>query len=221
MAKGDQSDIVGRLKAVLPNGWFTGSTPVLDAALNGIASALAQIYSLISYAKLQTRIASATDGFLDLISYDFFGLLLPRSSQEADTSFRARILAQLLLQKGTRFGVIRALQILTGRTPVIFEPGRPADTGAYNTNTLGYGVAGGYGSLALNCQAFVTAFRPMGSGIPNIAGYNSSSGGYNTPSRASYTTLSQVTGQVTDAAIFAAVDAAKMAGTIAWTQLSN
>ena len=64
--------------------------------LSGPAWALSQIYALIQYAVLQTRIATATDGFLDLISYDFFGGNLPRRSQEKDNPFRARILATLL-----------------------------------------------------------------------------------------------------------------------------
>jgi hypothetical protein len=74
---GDQTDILGRIKALLPFRWFPDTTPVLDALLSGIAWSLALIYSLIQYAKNQTRIATASDGFLDLISYDFFGINLP------------------------------------------------------------------------------------------------------------------------------------------------
>ena len=92
MAAGDQTDILGRIKALLPFRWFPDITPVLDALLSGVAWALSFIYSLIQYAKLQTRIATASDGFLDLIAFDFFGTSLLRRQQETDVSFRGRIL---------------------------------------------------------------------------------------------------------------------------------
>lgn len=221
MTVGTQSDMVFRIKANLPQHWFGDSTPILDAVINGLASTLAFIYSLIQYAKSQTRIATATDGFLDLISYDYFGTTLPRRQQELDAPFRTRILANLFRERGTRNGMVLALQALTGRTPWIFEPARPLDTGAYNTNTLGYGVAGGYGSLALPTQVFIVAYRPAGSGIPYVAGYGSPSGGYSTASRAEHASLSMIVGYVTDSDIFNAVDATKAAGSTAWTRLSN
>ncbi len=218
---GDQADFVTRLKGVLPGGWFRDSTPVLDGVLSGIAWALAVAYGLAAYARLQTRIATATDGFLDLMSFDFFGSALPRKSQEPDAAFRNRILAALLQERGTRRGLIRVLQLLTGRTPWVFEPARPADTGGYGTGSMGYGVAGGYGSLAHPFQAFVVAYRPIGQGIPNIAGYGSPSGGYGTSGQAMYANLSLVQGAVTDADIYAAIDSVALAGTINWTQIQS
>jgi hypothetical protein len=221
MALGDKNDMAARLKALLPNGWFGDSTPVLDAVLNGIGSALALIYGLISYAALQTRISTATDGFLDLISFDFFGSALPRRQAEMDTPFRARILTALLLERATRAGLIKTLVSLTGRAPKIFEPALPSDTGSYNTNSLGYNVAGGYGSLALPYQVFVIAYRPSGSGIPFIAGYGNPEGAYNTASQTKYASLGEIVGNVTDADIFNAIDSVMPAGTTAWTRLSN
>ena len=70
---GDQNDFIARLKALLPRGWFAETAPVLTGTLAGLSAALAQVYGLISYARLQTRIVTATDAFLDLISFDFFG----------------------------------------------------------------------------------------------------------------------------------------------------
>ena len=221
MATGDQSDISSRIQALLPNGWFRDSTPVLNAVLAGVAWALAMVYGLISYARLQTRIATATDGFLDLISFDFFGIGLARQPNEGDPAFRARIQANMFLEKATRHGLIRTLQILTGRTPLVFEPARPADTGAYCTNTMGYGVAGGYGSLRVPFQAFVIAYRPLGQGIPNVAGYTDPEGAYSTPSQIEYANPSLIQGVVTDADIYAAMDRVKPVATIIWTQISS
>jgi hypothetical protein len=218
---GDQSDLLTRLKALLPGGWFRDATPVLDGFLNGIAWALSQAHALAAYARLQTRILTATDGFLDLISFDFFGATLPRRALESDAAFRARILAELLLEKGTRKGLIRVLEILTGRTPWVFEPGRPADTGGYNSTAMGYGVAGGYGSLACPFQAFVVAYRPTGQGIPNVGGYGSTVGAYGTPSQLEYANPSLIRGAVTDADIYAAIDSVKPAGTILWTRIGD
>ena len=220
MATGDQNDMELRLAALLPASWFQGSTPVLSAVLSGLATALAAVYSLISYVKLQTRIATASDGFLDMISADYFGSSQPRNANELDSAFRARILANLLRQKATRAGMIGVLTSLTGRAPIIFEPERPADTGAYGVG-WGYSAAGGYGSMQIRAQFFVQAFRPLGTGVPSVAGYGISTGAYRTPSQGEYATMSFIQGAVTDAAIYAAVDATKCAGTAAWTRISS
>lgn len=219
MATGDQKDIVSRLKALLPDAWFQGETPVLDALLSGIGAALAAIYGLTAYARRQTRIATATDAFLDLISFDFLGTGFPRKAGESDEAFRARIQAEILLERGTRKGMIRALEILTGRTPIVFEPSRPADTGGLNTGSMGLGVAGGLGSLALPYQVFVTAYRPIGQGIPYIAGLGYPQGALNTGSQTELASLDMIAGAVTDASIYATVDAVKEEGTIAWTRI--
>jgi len=221
MATGNQQNMLTRLQALLPQGWFPDTAPVRDALLSGFAWTLSLIYSLIQYAQLQTRIATATGGFLDLISYDFFGNNLPRNQQEMDAPFRSRIIATLFRPKATRPGMIAVLTALTGRAPLIFEPARPLDTGAYGASICGYGAAGGYGSLLLRAQAFIVAFRAAASGIPYVAGYGSSAGGYSAASRAEWCSLSQIEGAVTDADIFATVNATKAAGSEMWTQLSN
>jgi hypothetical protein len=95
MATGDTTDVLGRLKAVLPR-WFGGASPILDALLTGLATASAFIYSLYGYAKLQTRILTASDGWLDMVAADFFGTTLQRKASQTDSSFRAAIIANLL-----------------------------------------------------------------------------------------------------------------------------
>jgi hypothetical protein len=211
---GDQADIVTRLKATLPTRWFPDTTPVLDAVLAGLAKAWAALYTLLAEVRLQSRITTATGRFLDGAAADFFGTRLPRRLTETDDAFRTRIKTALLRDHVTRGALSTALQDLTGRTPVIFEPARITDTGAYNTSTSGYGVAGAWGSLALPFQVFVTAYRPRGTGIANIAGYGT--GG--PIARAS---LSQISGTATDSDIMTAITSVLPAASIAWTRITN
>ena len=174
MATGDINDCLARIKSALPSRWFVSPTPVLDALLAAPAYALSFCYSLYAYAQLQTRIKTATDGWLDMVAADFFGTALLRAPNQTDASFRARIIANLFRERATRAGVIKVLVDLTGRAPKIFEPLRPLDTGAYGVAAvLAYGVAGGYGCTQLPFQAFVTAFRQLGSGLPFVGGYGS------------------------------------------------
>jgi hypothetical protein len=191
MATGDQNDILNRIDGLIPPSWFGSASPNLTALLSGLASMLAWVYSLIAYVQNQCRIATATDGFLDLISADFFGPNLPRNAGETDTAFRARIQANLLRPRATRAGLIATVQTLTGTTPRLFEPQRPMDTGGWGGNPYGgYGVAGGYTNPAL-CR-------------PNQA----------------LMTITPGNG-VSDAAIAAAVDQAKPAGTIIWITIQH
>jgi hypothetical protein len=222
MAVGDQQDIYRRLRGYLPP-WFgdEANTPVVNGLLNGLAYAGAYVYSLIAYSRLQTRIKTATDGWLDMVAADFFGDTLLRAANQSDESFRARIILNLFRERATRLGLIKVLQDLTGRTPVVIEPTRPADTGAYGVPTSGYGYAGSYGSMSMPFQAFVIAFRPSGTGIPNVAGYGISTGAYSTPSQADYASLSMIQGGVTDADIYAAIDSVKPVATIVWASIAQ
>jgi hypothetical protein len=219
MATGDQNDIFNRLKALLPPTWFDSNSPLLDGVLTACAQALSWCYSLYVYAKLQTRISTATDGWLDLAAYDFFGTNLQRAAGQSDDLFRNQMKISLLRERGTRQAIIDILEDMTGKVPHIFEPQRPLDTGSYGGPMIGYGVAGGYGSLMLPYQAFVTAYRPEGSGIPFVSGYSSTPAGYSTPSRGQYVSQEMVTGKVTDAQVYEAVAAVKMEGTIVWVRL--
>lgn len=216
---GDRDDIAARLRSFLPP-WFADESPVLASLLLGLATALAFVYGFIVYATLQTRIRTATGGWLDLISQDFFGTELPRKGGQSDTSYRAQIIANLFRERATRAGMVRVLTDLTGVAPLIFEPRRPRDTGAYG-GPLGYGRAGGYGSLLLPFQCFVTAFRPAGQGIANVAGYGISTAGYSTPSQGEYASIDMVTKTVTDQDIYDAIDRTKPVATIIWTRIAT
>lgn len=221
MAIGDRNDLLGRIQALLPHGWFGDSPTILTALLTGFAAIYSSLYAVLAYARLQMRIATSVDGFLDVISADFFGTSLPRNANESDTAFRNRITVNLFRERATRKAVIQVLTTLTGRAPLIVEPRRPADTGGYSIPTSGYGVAGAYGSLLLPYQAFVTAYRPIGSGIPFVAGYSSTPSGYSVASRGEYASLSMVINAVSDADIFAAVASVIPAGTITWMKISS
>ncbi|MFH5067238.1 hypothetical protein ACHHY8_02645 [Enterobacter cloacae complex sp. 2024EL-00215] len=218
MATGDQDDFVKRLKSVLPVQWFNDSNQILDAVLNGLASALSWVYQLYTYAVLQTRILTATDSWLDIIANDFFGERIKRQAGQTNDEFLNVIRINLFRERGTRQAIIKVLEDLTGNTPKIIEPARPQDCGGYNMPNIGYGVAGAYGSLLMPYQAFVIAYRPTGEGVPYVGGYTSTVSGYSTPSRGKYASYSELTG-VTDTQIYAAVASVKMEGTTVWVRI--
>jgi hypothetical protein len=79
--------------------------------------------------------------------------------------------------------------------------------------------------LLLPAQVFVTAFRPNGSGIAQVAGYygtgnHAGAGGYGVGA-IEYGSAAMIAGQVTDAAIYATVNTARAAGVTAWVAISN
>lgn len=227
MATGNQNDMLCRIKSVLPSNWFPDETPVLDALLSGCAYGWAWVYSMIAYVILQARRLTATGPFLDMISTDFFGTFLPRRTGETDALFNARMTKELFREKGTRAGMVKALTDLTGIAPTIFEPAYTNDTGGWGqAQGLAYNTAGGYGNLQLPFQFFVTATRPLSSGIPSLAGYgtiggfNGMPGGY-TVGALEYGNLSMVATPVTDAQILAVINDVRPAATIAWTRVTG
>jgi hypothetical protein len=217
---GDTSDMLARLKSVLPGRWFGDTTPILDAVLTGLASAWGGLYSLLAIVKVQSRIVTATGIFLDIASVDYLGGTLPRRTGETDTAFSARICANVMAPRATRAGLTLALTNLTGRVPVIFEPLNATDTGGYDTNTLGYNALGGYGSVNMPFQFFVTAYRPNATPVSNAGGYSTGPGGY-AQAPMFYLDGNQNPGAITDADIYAAADAVLPAATIAWMNISN
>ena len=198
MATGDQNDIFGRITQVLTR-WFgdLSQAPLASGLANAFAVTQSYVYSLIAYARLQTRIATATDGWLDMIAADFFGGTFYRHSGQSDASFRAAIILNLFSPRGTRQSVIQALTNLTGIAPVMVEFNRPTDTGVYGGPEAGFGLAGAYGSFNMPMQAMVTAYRPWNLSTAPL--------GY----------------LPTDAEIIAAVEAVRPAGYTIWMQIQN
>lgn len=209
-----------RLLQLLPP-WFGSVKPVITALLSGIGTALDNFQGLLTYVKLQLRIRTATDGFLDLIAGDYVGERLTRNPGESDNSFRSRVLTALFAPVVTRPAILARLKTLTGRDATIFEPGNPEDTGGYTLGGCGYGVAGGWGSVSMPCQFFIYPKRPSIAGIPYVGGYGSSVGGYSTASQAEYADIDSSTQGATDTAIYALIDKIRAAGVTAWVQISN
>lgn len=218
MSTGDQADMFGRLKNLLPLGWFGDNNPVRDALLWGYAQALSWGFTLYLYAKSQTRIKTATDGWLDLIGLDFFGNNLLRLSGQSDASYLNRILINIFRERGTRHGIDQVLFDLTGRHPLIIEPAKPDDCGCLGL-TLGLGVAGPLGSTSCPYQAFVTAYRPAGNGAGGWPGIHTNWFGLSVTS--GLIPSVQLAPAVSDADIIAALEATKMYGSTIWYRISN
>jgi hypothetical protein len=224
---GDLSDCLSRLWTVLPKRWFAEQSPNLDAMLTSIATPWVWLYNLITYVIAQTRLATATDEWLDLIAIDYFGYELSRKTNEVDFSYRNRIQATLLQEAATRSAVETGLQGLTGTLPAIFEPANCMDTGSYGAAArtanmpgtgMAYGQAGGWGSLQLPLQFFVAVTRPPTPGVGMIAGYSTSIGGYG-DGAISYVDLSLLPGHVTDVDIQAMLCRLLPVNAVAWLRI--
>lgn len=220
---GDQTDFQNRLRAVLPESWFLGCAPILDSLLGGLGVAWSLIYSMLQYAKSQTRIATASDIWLDLIAWDFFGGWLRRRANESDGALRRRVMLEMFRERATRSAVESVLLDLTGRAPTIFELARTSDTGGYASlegegGGIAYNAAGGWGNLSLPFQCFVTAYRPNDGGIRQVTGWGGFAGGYGVGT-IEYASLDMVQAQVTDADIYSAITGVLPASTIGWTKI--
>lgn len=193
---------------------------IVNAILSAMAALLSAVYGLIDYAALQTRIATATDGFLDLIAQDFFGSTLARRPAQSDGSFRARIQASLFVIRNSRPAMTQALERLTGRAPIIVEPWNTGDTGALDSAGLYWDDLGGWGASVpeLPYQSFVTAFRPQTIGNADLAGWDVTTGGWDAGHEY---WADESSSTITDADIIATVEAVRMAGTVVWLGISN
>lgn len=216
---GDAQDMLARLRAVLPSRWLAETSATADALLAGLAEAWAWLHDMIATVRAQARIATASGAMLDMIAADFFGPRLVRRRVQGDAAFRAAIRQELLRERATRPALLAALRDLTGREATVFEPRRPADTGAWGL-AAGYGLGGGWGSLLLPYQCFVTARRPQGSGIAGLNGWAGGLGGWG-GGRVAWASLAMLEGQVTDADIHAAAAAVLPQGATAWLRIDD
>ncbi|MDB5966843.1 MAG: hypothetical protein JWQ72_3343 [Polaromonas sp.] len=194
MAAGDQADIRARIKATLPP-WFGDANPILDAVVSGLAFAWANVYAIYAYALQQARIKTATDGWLDVISGDFFGAALQRKTYQTDQSYRVAILANIFRERATRTGLLKLALDVTGRAAILIESRRPLDNGAYSQPVAFYSAAGRYGSMSTGpYEVFMKVYRPL----PATPQYG-----------------------ISDADIYAAIDAVRPLNVTVWVQLLN
>ena len=204
-----------RLRALMPKSWLPVVAPNEEAKLSGPAWALSTAYAQITYIALQTRIKTATDGWLDIISADFFGTALPRLTNETDAAFRSRILANLFVKGPTRANMSNVLTLLTGKAPTIFEPSNATDSGGWSAGGMYWAATGAWGSPR-PYQAFVTVYRPDQSMV--------SIGEWNTWRLAwgAYGGWSSATPKaITDATLIAAVESTRPLGTVMWMRIAN
>lgn len=203
MATGDTTDIAARIAATLPP-WVPTSLPIINAVLTGIAKGFAHVYRLLQFMRTQARISTATGGFLDLISADYFGTNMLRRKGEPDPVFQARLKKELLRPRVTLAALKQMLIDLTGRVPSIIVPGAPGNIGAWDIGTFAFDTAGCWITAAVGPQIFITAFRPIGNGVPLVSGFDSYGGAWDTPNFC-WIDLSQITGDLTDAEITAQI----------------
>lgn len=225
MTTGSQNDIFERLKDNLVP-WFGTDTPNLDGLLKGAAYTDSKIYELIQYIDKQTRIKTATGDNLDLISLDYFGNNLPRHFEETDTSFRNRILTNLLAERATRRGMITILKNLTGRDPTVIE-GFTSWTAGFLDQNCFYDVPyyPGMGWLK-PYTAIIYAYRPLREGFTTIGGFDGNAQvvpyggfGFDMYFNNSYIALSQENVFVTDQDIINTIEQTKQFGTYMYVSI--
>lgn len=214
MATGDQQDMLTRLRALMPKSWLPVAAPIESAKLSGPAWALSTAYAQLTYVALQTRIKTATDGWLDIISADFFGTRLPRLPNEQDDPFRTRILANLFVKGPTRADMSNVLTLLTGRAPTIFEPGNASDSGGWD-GINGWDVAGAWGDFR-PYQSFLTVYRPD-QALVDLGEWDTWRLAWD-----AYGAWSDSSpNAVTDAALIAAVESTRAIATVVWMRIAD
>lgn len=221
---GQIPDILNRLRATLAP-WFPDppQAPVLTSVLTSKADQFAFVYQYLLFANQQTRIKTATGGWLDLIAWDFFGARFLRRSGEPDASFSARIAKELLRPRQTRAAIVQMIMDLVGTAPQLQEAWNPGDWSCYGVaaSQSGYGMGPGYGSLQYPNQVFITTLTLPGSGVPYVAGYGAPNwGGYGAVgSYSAYADISQVVGALTPAELYARIAQTVAAGITAWVDI--
>lgn len=218
----DASDTDLRQRAVTPAGWFPAlaDAPVLRAVFSMSKSLGMWMATLVLYVRLQTRLSSATGGWLDLAALDFFGLRLRRRAGQSDAALRARILAELLRPRVTREAMRRLLLDLTGREPRIFVPGHPGDALGWDVPQWGWDTTGGWGSLDMPGSVFIDVYRSITTGVPRIPGWDISAGGWD-QSVASWISEEQAADAITDDDILQAMLANVAEGITIWTKIQS
>lgn len=213
--------LIDRIRSTIPSRWISG--PRFSALLGGLADSLQIIDDLFQTVRQQSRIMTATGLWLDLIVLDFFGPRMHRRVGQSDAALRSRVQSEILRERVTRGGMVRAITDLTGHAPRIVEPWNPGDCGGMGVGGVGLGVGGCLGSISTPGEVFIDVQRPDGAGIPDHAGLASLSstqsiGGLGSGAIA-LESVSNVTGAVTDADIYDTITRTKPAGSLCWVRI--
>jgi hypothetical protein len=226
MATGDAQDIQDRVKRLMPPRWFAWVAPLRDAIIGGLSDVSAKRYAFIQYVRLQTRLATATDLWLDVFSFDFLRRFVLRQGLSDDV-FRKVIRATILQERVTRKGMSDALTQLLNIAPFIFEPWNTNDAGGYNAPNVAYGMVGGWGSLQYPAQVFMKLSRSglAPSGVPSVAGWyrgqgSIGPGGYG-QGNIEYVGMATAQIGVTDDVIYRVIAQTKPTGVTAWVQFGT
>ena len=226
MTTGSPADILARVKKLIPKGWFKWVAPYRDALIGGLTDSAAWNYTLVAYAKAQTRLSTAYGVWLDVFAYDFLGLFLVRNKLPDDT-FRVIIRATILQERVTRASMIASIKALTGYAPMVFEPWNTFDTGAYSGadgikySTFGYNIGqGGYGNMNLPGQTFIQVTRGSTSGVPGVDGWGGTIGAYGAGAIEYVSQLTPLAG-VTNDIIYNMINTTKPTGTTCWIAFDN
>lgn len=216
---GDSDDIVSRLQRWLPSGWFPPDAGTrIYSIIAGFASVLAFIWTLLGYTRLQTRLATATDGFLDLASDDFFGGNLPRLDGELDAWFSLRIRDEVLRDRLTRQAIDDLLFEITGQHPIITELERPLDVGAYRYQGLAFRRLGHWASRAWRPMVFIQTAHAGRFAIQHFGGFRDTRAAFRIPTFI-WADPSMITGSgYTDLQMFAALERIRAGGVTYWVQ---
>ncbi|HYA07474.1 MAG TPA: hypothetical protein VEF90_16435 [Xanthobacteraceae bacterium] len=216
---GSQSDIASRLRSLLPPSWFPDPAPDLWSQLQGFANIASWLYGLIAFAKLQTRISTATGFFLDLIAFDFFGRRVRRKPGQNDASLRTLIKSELVRPRQTRAALASAVAALTNAPVTIFEPWNAGDTGGFDGSFAFDEPTSAWGSQHYPYQVFLTAVEPSGAGIPYVSGFDDAQSGFDA-GWFYFADPTEANGHVTNQDIYDAINATRAAGITVWTNIS-
>lgn len=219
-AIGSQADILARLQRWLPQGWFPNTSGTrIYAILSGFASVLATIYGFVAYTKLQTRIATSTDGFLDLAGQDYYGTTLPRLLSETDGSYSARLRANLTKPSNTKLAISETIQNIAGFAPRVMEPWNNGDTGGYDISFFDVDTASNPARYdpSLRATIFIESRLPQDASIGNapmpaydaVACYDAWTGAFIDLGLA---------GLQSETSIYSAVSRTKAEGVTAWVK---
>jgi len=149
----DSTEMLRRLRSLVPHGWFGDVAPIRDIVLGGVADAMVWVRAQGQVVRAGTRRAGTTGWLLDVDPYGFFGTTFLRHPGESDDAWRKRYTDEIFRPRVTRPAIDKALFDLTGRHPIILELWNTGDCGGYGVPSTAYGGgvpnaawSGGYGS---------------------------------------------------------------------------